>query len=80
MHECMGEAVVDALVCALTMLILCVVRRRNEMHLLPGDSSSVCASWRPPRLSPEPNRLLVSLTRTLSRLTVALTDSDEPHL
>lgn len=40
--ERMGGAVVSALVCALTMLILCVVCRRNEMHLLPGHSSSVC--------------------------------------
>lgn len=28
--------------------LCCVARRRNEMHLLPGDSSGVCASWRPP--------------------------------
>lgn len=48
--ECTGEAVVYVVACALTMLILCVARRRNELHLLPADSSSVCvrASWRPP--------------------------------
>lgn len=81
--ERMGEALVSALVCTLTMLILCVVCRRNEMHLLPGHSSSVCAHLGAPphrRLSPGLNRLLVSLTRTLSRLTVALTDWDALHL